>query len=169
MSIPVEISEYPNVAERAAALGCRVPTGVALLPGNFDTAKTRQELLFEGKISPLRELWRKANVVETPIEPPGEDIWCVGYKDFDLVVPTIFIGFSLLSQNQAMVSIALNVISNYLTDWFKGLGPGTKQVAEVNVVVETPKKTCKHVHYKGPVEGLEELPDILRAAGMDEK
>jgi hypothetical protein len=38
-------SEYIRVAERASKLGCRLPTGLAVMPENFDTAAARQDLV----------------------------------------------------------------------------------------------------------------------------
>ena len=33
------VSDYPSVVERAAAMGCDVPIGLAILPENFDRAE----------------------------------------------------------------------------------------------------------------------------------
>ncbi len=55
------------------------------------------------------------------------------------------------------------VISNYATDFFKGMS-GENQV-QIDIVVErTKSKVCKKVTYKGPPEGLKDLPEVIRAA-----
>src|SRR2546425_3312229 len=58
MSMTIELFEYPSVTERAKELGCQVPTGIAILPRNFDTASTKSELLFESETPTVRILWR---------------------------------------------------------------------------------------------------------------
>jgi hypothetical protein len=49
MMMPVSEKEYICVADRAAELGCHVPTGLAIMPKNFDTAATRQEFIVRGE------------------------------------------------------------------------------------------------------------------------
>ena len=70
-----------------------------------------------------------------------------------------------LSQNPNAISVAIGVISNYLTDWFKGT-VGDKRV-RLDIVVEIEGSKYKRVHYDGNVEGLRELPKILREVRPD--
>jgi len=59
------------------------------------------------------------------------------------------------------VSIALNVIGNYLTEFFRGI-PGKKRV-RLNIVVEKKRdRTCKKISYDGDVQGLNSLADIIK-------
>ena len=67
---------------------------------------------------------------------------------------------SLYSQNQALVSVALNVLGNYATDFFKGIG-GTHEV-DLNIVVGKANRTFKKITYRGPIEGLKDLAKVIR-------
>ena len=54
-------------------------------------------------------------------------------------------------------SIALNIISNYLTDWFKGAFGNNK--VKLDIVIEA--TGCKRIHYEGNVEGLKQIEGII--------
>ena len=76
--------------------------------------------------------------------------------------PTIFISTSLLTQNPTLVNVALSVLANYVTDFFKGhLGEHT---VSVNLVLESVTKhgedeerSYKRVNLKGSVSDLNKL------------
>ena len=169
----VQITPYVDVRQRCAELDCNMPTGLALLPRNFDTVKWKESLVYGSHVSRVRSLWRQAGIVETPIERPGDDIWAVTEKEADWIVPTIMIGASLLSKNPYLVSIALSVIANYLTDLFKG--SSTSRNARVNIVVERlndAKTEYFCIQYEGGPEGIADLANIVHDvshAGSEKK
>ena len=152
---------FVDVEEKAKALGCNIPTGIALLPRNFESAESKDALLHESNAATIRVLFRNNGIAETPLEREGERFPRISEKAFEeWVVPTIFASFALLSQNPHIISVALGVISNYLTDLFKGI-PGGRNV-KLDIVVETRKKTYKRIHYEGPISGLEKAAQVAR-------
>ena len=154
-------SEYIDVRAQALKLGCNVPTALALLPINFDTAKSKDDLVHEDSVLTIRKLFRQAGIAETKIEKDGEKIPYEQRKSFEWVAPTLFVSASLLSQNANFISIALNVISNYLTDYFKGII--SDKTVKIDIVVEqTEKNKSKRIQYEGSLEGLDELTQILK-------
>jgi hypothetical protein len=66
-----------------------------------------------------------------------------------------------MTENQAAVSVALNVLSGYILDFLKGM-PGTKTVKLDIVVEKSGNRSCKKISYEGDVIGLNTLPDIIR-------
>jgi hypothetical protein len=56
--VRVEIRAFVDVAVRARELGCQVPVGVALLPGNFATAASAAELRYHKAAPEVRSAWR---------------------------------------------------------------------------------------------------------------
>ena len=82
----------------------------------------------------------------------------VDNRSLDWLCPTIFVSYSLLSQNPAITSVILNIISNYVYDLFKGRkdDPNIK----CSVVVER-KNYSKKIKYEGPVSGLKEFEKIV--------
>ena len=157
--MPIKVSKYDiNVKERALELGCNVPTGLALLPRNFETAKSKDELEYEGDVDTIRTLWRNAHIEETRIEKEGDKFPYIQYKSFWMwVSPTIFISASLLSQNPYLITLALNVIANYLTDFFKG-SVGLKEVKlhflKENVRGDNIELQRIEFDYTGPNDGI---------------
>ena len=167
----IEVSEYVDVKKRALELGCNAPTELALLPRNFEVAKSKDELVHESSVPTIRVLWRQAGISETRIEKEGDRYLYVQEKAFrEWIGPIIFVGVSLLSQNPHAISVALGVISNYLTDWFKGI-PYNKRIVKQDLVVETIETkgmTYKRIHYEGGIEGLRQLPEIIREVSSHE-
>ncbi len=165
MNDVITVEDYVNVKKKAQKLGLNIPSQIAILPLNFETATTKEELIHASITPTVRKLWRQNNIQETPIEKPGEKIPCIAQEGFEWIGPIIFVAFSLWSQNSHLVNMALNLISNYLTDWFRGIPSHERQV-ELNIVSENRFGECKKVEYKGTLDGfnklLEKLPEILK-------
>ncbi len=159
--------DFVDVGEKAKALDCNIPTGIALLPRNFESAESKDDLLHESSAPTVRVLFRNNGIIETPLEREGETFPQISEKAFEeWIGPTIFVTSALLSQNPHIISVALGVISNYLTDWFKGV-PGGRD-AKLDIVVEEGKKSYRRIHYEGHVSGLKELVQIVREVGLSD-
>lgn len=157
-----KISDYVQVTDRAKKLGCATPTGIAVLPENFESAADRSTLLFGSQAATIRKLLEKGGLPVANLLPSGERVPAVHNKHFEWA-PAIFVSAALLSENPSAVSVALGVISNYATDFFRGM-PSRK--VKFTVVVERKKdKLCKKIDYEGDVSGLASLADILRQVG----
>lgn len=162
----VQLHDYISVADKADELGCNIPTGLALLPRNFRDAKTKKDLIHESSTSTVRVLLRQANIPETRLENEEERFPEAVEEAFEWIGPIIFVGYSILTQNPHVLAIALGVISNYLSDWFKGI-PRDRRRVRFDIVLETKQKTCKRIHYDGDIEGLKQLPEIIREVKLD--
>jgi hypothetical protein len=162
-----QISEYTNVQAKAESLGCNVPTGIAILPRNFASAQTKSELYYESVAFEFRELFQKNGIRETPLEREGDRFLNL-LQEGELTVsilPTLFVTTAFVSQNPHLVSLALDVISTYLTDWFKSIHGSTQQPSdnvELSIVVETKSGDCKRVKYNGPIAGLDNVQAVVR-------
>lgn len=157
----VKVSDYIDVKKRAQEIGCNLPTSIALLPRNFEISMSKEDLIHESTTSTVRILWRQNDIIETPLEQPGEKFpFAVGFA-FEWIGPTIFVPAMLLSQNPHLVTIALNVISNHLTEWFRGI-PRDNRKVKLCVIAETKSGHYKKVEYEGTSDGLNELPEIIR-------
>lgn len=157
----IEVSEYVNVKERALKLECNVPAELAILPRNFESAEAKHELIHEDSAPTVRILLREAGLVETKIEKEGDKFPYAQEKAFQWIGPIIFVSPLLLSQNPYALSVAIGVISNYLTDWFKGV-PGRKKVKLSIVVEQSTEHISKRIDYEGEIEGLKELLLIVQ-------
>jgi hypothetical protein len=157
----MNVTDYVRVVDRASELGCTIPTGLAILPENFPLAPTRQHLLFGSEAATIRKLFRNNNFPVDDLLPANERAGSIHNKHFEWA-PLLLISSALLSENPHAISVALGIISNYATEFFKGL-PGHK--VKLNIVVEKKNRDCKMLKYEGDVAGLKSLPEIIRRIG----
>ena len=156
------MSNYVDVKKRVEELHCNMPVSIALLPRNFADARSRDELVHESTAPTVRTLWRQNAITETPLERPGEKFPMVSEKAFTAwICPVIFVSYLLMSQNPHMITVALNIISNYLTGWFKGIPKDHRRV-KLDIIVETKGANYKRVEYEGPLDGLRDLPAVIK-------
>ncbi len=155
------IESFVDVRARAAQLGCEVPEGLALLPGNFESAEARQDLVHDASGLTVRALWRSQGLEETRLEP-GDELWPATQKDAgEWLGPTIFIGTALWSENPEAINVALGVVANYVTDLFRGT-PRDQHRATLNIVLESESGETQKLQYSGPPEGIRDLPDVVK-------
>ena len=154
-----DITDYSKVADRASELGCAVPTAIAILPVNFETAKSCADFKFNGEAATIRKLLRQNGISVENFLPNGERAPTIHNKHFEWA-PLLFISAALTSNDPYAVTVALGIISNYATEYFRGiLGRSVK----LDIVVERKKdNVCKKLHYEGDIEGLASLPKIIQ-------
>jgi len=159
----IETLDYVEVPVRAQALGLPTPTGLCLLPRNFESAEPDDQLVEESSAADVRALLREADIPYERLDSAEDPFPAVSEHAVEWLGPVLFLAGAELSKNPELLNVALGVIANYVTDWFKGVR-GEKKV-KLDVVVEvSPERTYKRVHYEGPVEGLNEFTDTVRAA-----
>lgn len=162
----VDNTDYPSVAELSAALGLSAPTGLGMLPDNLSDATTSTEFLFSANCATVQALFRNEGVPCELLIARGERPKYVILQDISWYGPTLFVAASLFTENSAAVSIALGVISNYLTDYLKGFG--RKPTIKLNVIVEkSTGGTCKKISYEGDVKGLSIIETAIRDCVRD--
>jgi hypothetical protein len=153
--------DFPDVDARSRALGLRVPTTLAILPRNFETATKVSELLHEDTALTVRKLWRAEKLAFEEIEPPDQDFPTIQERDLTWVGPTMFVATSYLSTNPAAISVALGIIANYVTELFKGVA--TKPKVRLKVVVsKSSKGITKQLEYEGDPDGLRAIADAVK-------
>lgn len=155
-----KITDYVDVSKKIADLGCRYPERMALLPINFESATSISEFLQAAEAATVKKLLLAEalpfdDIVDRSQRPPY-----VKNKGLEWIAPIVFVSAGLYSENPALVSVALNVLGNYATDFFKGIG-GAHEV-NLNIVVENKNKTFKKIAYQGPIEGLKGLAEVIR-------
>jgi hypothetical protein len=168
----VRTSDYPNVATRAAELDCSVPTAIALLPVNFLTARTRDELADDEYAPEVRDAWRQSGLEETPfLDRGGRFVIRVEESLSETVRLSLFVSSLLLTQNPHAVNLALGVIANKVTEILKNQAAPPK--VALTVIVERVKDIeYTKVEYSGDVAGLTGVAEVvkgLRRAGGEER
>lgn len=159
-----KVSEYIDIEQKAVALGLNSPTGLAILPRNFDTATRAVDLIDESTTPTIRSLWRQAGVTETRLEKEGVKIPQGSKKSWEWISPLIFISQAML--NNTAVPMTLNIISNYLYDILKGHLHNAEVTLEFVVETEEQTKYSKKKLYKRLT--IKGTPKELKAFGINE-
>lgn len=80
-------------------------------------------------------------------------------RSIDWFGPTLLITTTALTQNPELVSITLNVISNYITDFFKG---SQEPDIKVSLLIQQSKTKFKKLDYEGNKDGLKEIETLIK-------
>jgi hypothetical protein len=156
----LEVKDYVDIKKQAAKLGHTIPGGIVLLPSSFEVAQSRNDLVYAPGTDTVRKLLVQAGVSAATLEQDGQEYPHKVQHALEWIGPVILIGASAMSQNPEIISITLGIISNYLTDWFRG-EPKENRTASLTIVKETKGGNYKRVDYNGPPEGLSKVKDIL--------
>ena len=131
-----------------------------LLPENIEEAQDKSNFIFADSTNDFRKVLKLNNISSTIIGNDNSQFRI--RKSADLYGPAIFITLSLLSENPHLVSISLNIISDYCIDWFKGK-TGNKNV-KLSIYVETQKsKKVMKISYEGNPEGIKKLDKVVKS------
>lgn len=155
MEYNIEEFEIKNHLVRLSLLE---PSGLAFIPENIESANTKEDLIFTESIIEVNKYFKlkNINIDSLGVEPE----LLRSRKNADIYLPAIFIAYSTLSENQNIVSIALNVISSYIYDNLKGrIG---KKTAKIDLYIEKKKGKISKIKYNGDAEGLKDLDKIIK-------
>lgn len=157
----IKVSDYDNFTAILNNLECLLPDGIAFIPKNIEIAKGKGDLVYSSEVKTLRKLFLKNGITVEKIENKEEIQLFLHEHSASWLAPTIFIGLSLLSENPNAISIALNVLSNYLTEIFKGQ-PHTSKF-KIDIIVEKEKgRVYKRVTIEGEPTSFEEVAKLIR-------
>lgn len=163
--IKLTVTETPAFEEFLARTGMLVRADeITIIPDNFESVTTSGEAIFAGPAVTVKKLF-EANGVKTEFVDMKADAWSGDNRGADWFGPTIFISSLMLTENSNAVSVALNVLSNYLSAAF-GIGSSSdKGNARLNIIVKNEATgVTKKVAYEGPVDGIKELKKVLEKA-----
>jgi hypothetical protein len=137
-----------------------IPETLTFFPENFFSAKNESDFIYPDSLSELNKIFRIKQIPIIKLTP--EIPKYRSRKSADLIVPTLFISFSLFSDNSMLISLALNVLANYITDFFKGTLKNRK--VKFEIIIETKKrKEFSKISYDGDIEGLKDLEGIIKS------
>jgi hypothetical protein len=159
--MPVAVEDYARVDQRALELGCSLPGGLAVIPINFESAASRDELYTASHTTTVLKVFRENDVIVGSFFSNDDHPPYIVNKHFQWLGPTLFIPLALWSNNPDAVSLAIGVLGNCITDFFKGI-PARLRGVKLDMVVETENGTYKKISYEGDVEGLKELQKIVK-------
>ncbi len=159
----VSTREIDSVAMRATQLGVTVPDGIVAIPNDFFSTANATELNYVANTLTVKALLREANIELQLVENNSTPIPYIHNRDSTWVAPILFVSASFLSENPHLISVALNVLSNYVTDLFKG-GLIKPRVRATFVIEKTSRKTTLRIDYDGPPEQLHTIENTIKRA-----
>lgn len=159
------VDEYTNVRKRLEKLGCPELPGIVLLPSNFDSADTIEDMRQYAEAATVKTLFRSAGILYSDVFTDESRAPYIQNNSLEWVAPALFISAGLAIENPTLPSFALNIISEYVMKLLRGVS-GEKTVS-LDVIVEKTDGTCKKVSYSGPIDGLGSVADIARTVASE--
>jgi hypothetical protein len=93
-------------------LGLSVPSGMALLPRNFDSSASTEQLFHESSVPDIRKAWRTDAVAEESIdEAIGAEIPEISENFVDFITPIIFVGQYAWQHHAALITGITSIIN----------------------------------------------------------
>ncbi len=175
--VRVQTKNYLDVAARARELGCRVPVGIALLPGNFGAATSAGEFCCHAATPHVRAAWQSVGLKD---EGPGArdttrsrsqamrrapDLQ-PGVGNESTPVPlVVFFGAGLRDGPAWRVAVALGMVSSVLASHPRCASP---RDVRLDIVVERPDDHgCTCIEYQGDAFGIVALARDVRRMWAD--
>ena len=144
------IEEY-KIEDSLEMLDLTLPEEITFFPENLLTVEKKDDFIFTDNIIELNKHF-KLNQLELSILGGDTELYR-SRKNTDIYLPAIFFSLSAIAENSSVISVTLNVLSNYVYDTLKGT-IGKKKV-NIEFHIETKEKgKVKKIDYKGDVEGL---------------
>jgi hypothetical protein len=159
--VTVDATDYVDVATRARELGCRVPVGVALLPGNFATAASSAEFRYNEAATEVRSAWRSIGLIDAGPNLMLQRALARGPNALGPDVPLVaYFGHELRNCPASLVTYALGAVASALS-----LHAGHAGASEIrfDAVIERPGSgTYACVEYRGDACELMKLAGAVR-------
>ena len=162
----INVSECSNVRLKLRELGCRDPSGFAILPINFETAEATEDFRQASEAATVKTLLRSSDLPYTDILAADERPPYIQNNAFEWLAPTLFISAALILENPDAVVLAFNKSEDYVKSFLAGLGSNSKVKLSV-VVEEKENETYKKISYEGAPEGLSQVVEAIRATRND--
>lgn len=153
------LEEY-KIEESLEKLDLKLPDQISFFPENVQTVENKNDFIFTESMVELNKYF-KANDLNLDTFGGDTELYR-SRKNADIYLPAIFFSLSVISENPNLVSVSLNVLSNYVYDALKGtIG---KKTAHVEFHIESKEKgKVKKIDYKGDIEGLKGLEKVIKA------
>jgi hypothetical protein len=146
----------------------REASRIVFLPSNFET-DNKENMHFPSTLPTVLKLAKKEGLAVCVFGDPVSTK-LLEQRSFEWFAPSMFISSLYFSSNPDGVSIALNMLSNYLTTIFAGLPKSTEGSVSLNIFYKNEKTgLTKKVSYKGPSSGLKEVSRSVKALAREVK
>lgn len=149
-----------NLNCKLEELNLSLPPKICFFPENLEAVSGKEKFVFTESMVDLNKIFRQNNVI---LEILGGDTELYrSRKSADIYLPALFFSIPLILENPNLVSVSLNILSNYVYDRLKGdVGRNT---THIELYVETKEKgIVRKISYKGDVAGIKDLEKVIKA------
>lgn len=158
----IEQSDYLNVGEQLDKLGLKSPQTMALLPARFAHAESLDECEHLANAITIKKVLRTAELPLEEIVEKDQRLSFIQNNSVELVLPSIFFTYSAINGDLGMLYETTQAIVSYITRAFPD--PTKENTVKVSYVVEINEHgKCKKFQYEGSVDGLVQLPEVLKS------
>lgn len=156
----INVDDYIDLGARLTELGFTEPNAVTILPTNIETADTACDFTFPSESSTVKKLFLTDDMPYCDIVSLSSPQKYLVQKSSNLILPALFISGALIVQNPLLTSVALGIIANYATDFFKL--DGDDGCVEFDLVSQGHKGNYKKFSYKGPPQHIEKIDSMVK-------
>ena len=158
------VEEYQDFKDLLNKYDLNINTEFCFLPENLTDAGKTSNFIYSEESTELRKIFKESDILIGYLT--SEKPLLRSRKSADWFGPALFIGFYTLTNNPQIISIGLNILSNYLYDFFKGT-IGDKKI-KFEIIIENKKeKEYKKIKYEGSIEGMSKLENVIKALKND--
>lgn len=163
----ITVEECPDLRARFAALECPQPTGLTVLPDNFEVASAFDELYLSIESVTLSKVFEQQGLEVSSIFGDTKQQKYKICNSSTLLLPTIFLAAAILAVYPNAVSIILTSIEYLCKSAFTDNKKDT--TIKFKIIEERAQTSkCRKVTYEGPVSGIQEISKVLLSNEEDE-
>ncbi len=132
---------------------------ICVLPDNIHCKTQNEEYFYAFSLPTIQKVLKERNL-ELHQFNELKSANLIDQRGLEYFAPIILVGSLYYSQNPDAISIALGLISNYLSKLFS---VNNKAKANFTIYARDDKnKKTKRIHYDGPVSGIKELEKVVK-------
>jgi len=151
----VEISEDSEAKERFVSLHADVPDGVSVIPAGQEEIDGKRYIVYPDGTDTVRKLLKQNGVDYTPSNLE-DDTSTLVLRSEEIILPTLYLAYRSVKENWDQIEFALNKIAEFYRDQYT-------QNIEMTIEQEMEDGSTTRVEYRGPPDGIQELPAEIAA------
>jgi len=149
----IEIEEGSGVKDQFRSVNAGVPDGISVLPSGIDEYDSRRFIIYPDGTDTVRKLLEQNNVDYVSLDTEEDTSTLVLHSE-EIIIPTIYIAYTVVRDNWDQIKWALEKLSGYYSKRYD-------QDVEFTVEQETESGETVRLTYKGPADELETLSDQI--------
>jgi len=149
----IETEENSGAKEQFRSVYAEVPDGVSVVPSGIEEQDSRQFVVYPDGADTVRKLLEQ-NGVDIVSLDTEEDTSTLVLRSEEIIIPTIYIAYTVVRDNWDQIKWALEKLSGYYSKRYD-------QDVEFTVEQETESGETVRLTYKGPADEIETLSDQI--------